>query len=254
MQAYSAAFAQIYNLRWRGFAQHVAPLIMDFYATTPIGRVNKTVLDVCCGTGQLALHFLEAGYQVTGLDLSESMLHYAQENTARFIETGQARFIQADASHFSLDDRFGLVVSTFDALNHLPGEVALKDCFRCVFAVLEANGFFIFDLNTAVGLRGWNVISVDDSSDELLLVNRGIFDEASGKAWDRITGFVRVPGETTYTRFDETVYNVLFDLEFVRAALLEIGWKEVYLAPVEDLKTLLADPEAAKRVFIVASK
>jgi SAM-dependent methyltransferase len=253
MQAYSAAFAQVYNLRWRGFAQHVAPLIIDFYAATPIGQVKKTVLDVCCGTGQLALHFLEAGYQVTGLDLSEPMLHYAQENTSRFVATGQARFIHADAAHFSLDDHFGLVVSTFDALNHLPDEAALRNCFRCVFSVLEANGLFVFDLNTAVGLRRWNAISMDDSSDEILLINRGIFDEEGDKAWTRITGFVRTLAGT-YTRFDETVFNTIFNLEFVQAALLEIGWQEVYCARVEALKIPLTTPEAESRVFIVAHK
>ncbi|NIN99288.1 MAG: methyltransferase domain-containing protein, partial [Anaerolineae bacterium] len=93
-------------------------------------------LDVCCGTGQLAIYFLERGYKVVGIDLSENMLRYAQESAAQYIGRGQARFLQADAADFTLDERFGLVVSTFDSLNHLPDENALRSCFQSVYAVL----------------------------------------------------------------------------------------------------------------------
>jgi hypothetical protein len=51
MQPYSQGFARAYNLRWSGFARQVAPLILDFYAATPIGHKDKTVLDLCCGAG-----------------------------------------------------------------------------------------------------------------------------------------------------------------------------------------------------------
>ena len=121
MQAYGRSFAYVYNKRWTGFAHRVAPLIAEFYASTGTGEARYPVLDLCCGTGQLALHFLEQGYRVTGLDLSEYMLQYASENASSYVESGQAQFVRADASEFSLDQQFGLVASTFDALNHLDG-------------------------------------------------------------------------------------------------------------------------------------
>jgi ubiquinone/menaquinone biosynthesis C-methylase UbiE len=57
MQAYSQKFSLVYNMRWGRFAEKAAPQIMYFYEATPAGQNNKTLLDVCCGTGQLALHF-----------------------------------------------------------------------------------------------------------------------------------------------------------------------------------------------------
>lgn len=251
MQAYSKGFAKVYNLRWSGFARQVAPLILDFYAAIPIGRETKTVLDLCCGTGHLAVHFLEKGYRVVGLDLSDHMLHYARENARQYIETGQAAFIRGDASDFRLDERFGLVVSTFDALNHLENEQALRRCFQCVHAVCD--GYFIFDLNTRRGLRRWNSIQVDDSDDEVLIINRGFYDGQSDKAWTKISGFLRLPNGL-YERFDETVYNTVFEMEKVKGALLEVGWKNAYFARIQDLKTPLDEPEEEGRVFIVASK
>lgn len=251
MQAYGKAFAKIYNLRWGGFAKWAAPLLLDFYTGTSIGQENKEVLDLCCGTGQLALHFLEQGYRVTGLDLSEHMLRYARENCQASIESGQAEFIQGDASDFQLEKRFGLVVSTFDALNHLESKEALQKCFICVQAVCE--GYFIFDLNTKKGLRRWNGINIDDSSEEILIINRGIYDGESDRAWTRITGFVQ--GEDgRYERFDETAFNTVFEMEEVRGMLLEAGWRTAYCAKVEDLKTAIEAPEEEGRVFFVAGR
>ena len=102
MQAYSRSFARVYNLRWSDFSRHVAPRIQEFYESTPLGQDNRHLLDVCCGTGQLAVHFLERGYKVTGLDLSDEMLHYARQNAASYVERGRARFVQGDAADFEL--------------------------------------------------------------------------------------------------------------------------------------------------------
>jgi len=251
MQAYGQGFAHIYNLKWAAFARQVAPPILNFYASTPIGQTNKSVLDLCCGAGHLALHFLEQGYQVFGLDLSEHMLHYARENARQYLEAGQAKFRQADASDFTLNERFGLVVCTYDSLNHLADDQALTNCLRCVYAV--SDGYFIFDLNTRNGLKRWNNIQVDESSADAVIITRGMYDGLSNRAWMKITGFVEV-SEGRFKRFEETVYNTVFNLESVKATLLKVGWKNVHFAQIKDLSMPLADPEKEGRVFIVASK
>lgn len=253
MQAYGRGFARVYNLLWTGFARQAAPAILGFYESAGLGQANAALLDLCCGSGQLAVYFLERGYRVVGVDLSPAMLSFARENAAKYVAAGQARFIQADAADFSLDEQVGLAVSTYDALNHLDGLPALKGCFACVYPSVVEGGHFIFDLNTRLGLRRWNNLLVDDSRDEVMLVTQGIFDPHSERAITRISGFVQIAGER-YERFEETVYNTAFDLQAVREALLEVGWREVHFARLQDLATPLAEPEQEGRVFIVARK
>jgi len=250
MQAYNRDFARVYNLKWANFAKQVAPFILNFYASTPTGQTNKTVLDLCCGTGHFSMRFLENGYKVVGIDLSEHMLQHARENAGQFIESGQGKFMKADASDFTRDDRFGLVISTYDSLNHLKDEQALINCFRCVHAV--SDGYFIFDLNTQNGLKSWNSIHVDESREDALIITRGIYDGESEKAWTKITGFVAT-SNGLYQRFEETVYNTVFKMDAVKKALFEVGWKNVHFARIQDLSTPLAEPEKEPRVFIVAS-
>ncbi|SYZ72971.1 Methyltransferase type 11 [Candidatus Zixiibacteriota bacterium] len=251
MQAYGQGFAKVYNLKWAGFAKQVAPAILNYYESTPIGKANKKALDLCCGAGHLAVYLLEKGYRVVGIDLSEHMLHYARENTRQYLESGRAEFVKGDAADFKLKERFGLVYSTYDSLNHLENEEALKKCFKCVYDVCD--GYFIFDLNTQKGLKNWNMIHVNDSADDLVIITRSFYDGQGPKAWTKISGFIRQEGGL-YERFEENVFNTVFKLERVKEALFEVGWKNVYFASMRDLSARILEPEEELRVFVVAGK
>jgi len=253
MQAYGEGFSRVYNLLWTGFAAQVSPLIYDFYLQQAGAEDRKTLLDLCCGTGQLASYFLYQGFKVTGLDLSEHMLSYAKENTKSYVEKGQADFIQGDASNFKLKQKFGLVVSTFDALNHLPDESALNGCFQSVFQVLNDGGWFIFDLNTCEGLRRWNGCIVDDSNPRALIINRGLYLPQEKRSWTNITGFY-LEENGFYSRFDEIAYNTIFDMDWVHQALLDVGFNNAFPARIADLNQPIDSPETEKRIFFVAQK
>jgi SAM-dependent methyltransferase len=253
MQAYGEGFAKVYNQRWVRFAQQTAPLLRQFYEKTTIGQVSHTMLDLCCGTGQLSLHFLENGYRVTGIDLSEAMLEHARRNTIAYKVAGLVNFIHSDVTSFSLPEPVGLAVSTFDALNHLPDFSALKSCFEYVFQALLPTGIFLFDLNTLQGLKAqWNGVAVEDTQDFFLL-NRALWIEESQRGYTRITGFSRLDNGF-FERFEETVYNSSFEMNAVRSILLQIGFHEVYYARLAELDIPIQNPEAENRVFFVVKK
>jgi SAM-dependent methyltransferase len=250
MQAYSAGFAKVYHQKWGNFSSLIAPSLIQFYRETSAGQENQPILDLCCGAGHLARLMLAEGFTVTGLDLSEAMLKFASENNQEFIEKGNAHFIQGDASNFSLPGKFGLVVSTYDAMNHLPSQEALESCFQCV-RKLEPSAF-IFDMNTRKGLAHWNNISVSEE-DDLVLINRGFYDSGQPQAWMRLTGFSKQE-DGRYERFDETVFNLAVPLIWVKEALQRSGWQHVRFTTIRDLHHDLADPEKEGRVFIVAEQ
>ncbi len=250
MQPYSKNFSRVFNMKLFGFSQKVAPLILDFYKGK-IRGTSENMLDLCCGTGQLAKHFLQRNFRVTGIDLSEHMLNYAKENTYEYITSGQAKFLCLDATSFSLNDKFGLVVSTFDSLNHLQDEEALFNCFQCVYEVCD--DVFIFDLKTKVGLKNWSRIEIEDYENDALIITSGIYDDNTNKAWLRMFGFVH-SHEEFYERFEEIGFGTVFDLNRVRNLLLEIGWKDVYFAKCDDLNTKVLKPESEERIFVVARR
>lgn len=253
MQAYGPLLARIYDRRWSAFAARAAAAILAFYESARPGRAPGALLDVCCGTGQLALFFLERGWRVVGLDASEWMLGHARRHAAAHVAAGRARFVPGDAATFCLEERFDLAVSTFDSLNHLADEKELAGCFRSVHRALGDGGLFVFDLNTRLGLRRWDGVTLADSDEEWSVTHRGFYDEAARRGGSRITGIVARP-DGSRERFEETVVNAIFDLGRVERLLGATGWSGVRFARLDDLAAPLAQPESEGRVFVVAAK
>jgi SAM-dependent methyltransferase len=252
MQAYGERFAHIYNRMWTGFALRVAPSIQAFYEAAPMEKRTRRILDVCCGTGQLLLYFLERGYSGTGVDLSAHMLEHARANCSRYLAEGKVDFLQADAADFSPSGRYDLAVSTFDALNHLETLAALEACFSRVHRALDPGSCFVFDLNTEKGLRRWNGITVEDG-EEGMLVNRGIYAPGMERAYTHITGFMKA-GADTWARFEQTAYNTVFRMADVKEALVKAGFSLVWFSTPRDLNERVADPEELDRAFVIARR
>ena len=253
MQAYGSTLARIYDRRWSAFAARAAPAILACYESVRPGRGPGVLLDVCCGTGQLALFFLERGWRVIGLDASEWMLAYARRHAAAHLEAGRARFIPGNAAAFYLGERADLAVSTFDSLNHLADEKELAGCFRSVHRALNDGGLFVFDLNTRLGLRRWGDTTLADSDEEWSVTQHGFYDETARRGGSRITGLVASP-DGSRDIFEETVVNTVFDLGRVERLLGETGWSGVRFARLDNLAAPLAEPESEGRVFVVAAK
>lgn len=250
-QAYGAQFASIYNTQWSGFARRMAPRIERFYRGLPRSvRRHRTLLDLCCGSGQLAVYFLRQGFDVTALDLSGPMLDLAKENVRDHNTNSSATFVQADAAQFKLDKSHGLVVATYNALNHLPDLDDLRSCFASVAEATVSGGYFIFDLYTRWGFRRWNDISIMDTGDTFTL-QRGIYDGGS-RAQTLFSGFIR-DGEQ-FTRFEESIYNTVFELTSVQQLLTQTGWGSAYFARSDDLAEPISEPEHEDRVWIVAKR
>jgi SAM-dependent methyltransferase len=253
METYGPAFARAYSRWWGGFAGDVAPAIHDYYVSRPAGPREASVLDLCCGAGHLALHFLERGYRVVGVDRSAAMLHHARRRVHGYVETGQAELIEGDAAAFTLARPVGLAVSTFDALNHLESLEALARCFACVAAAVVPAGVFVFDLNTRKGLRDRWIGTRVQENDEGMFVTRGSYDGVGDRATMHISGFIR-GADGHFERFAETHYNTIFALTDVHRALRAAGWPEAHFARLDSLSVPLDDPEQEGRVFVVAGR
>lgn len=251
MQNYGPLFARYYNHSSVQYAKQISPRIRQYYESVQKSPTKK-LLDIGCGTGQLALHFLKHGYSVLGIDLSPDMIHYACQNTLSYVQSGYAQFIQVDAADYTAKHRFGLAVSTYDAINHFPNEEALQRCFSSVACALEDTGIFIFDLNTRYGLtQSWNNIVITDTADKMI-VNRKIYDGGI-QARAQITGFLR-NATGNYDRFEEHFFNTVFELDWIRINLTDLGFSQIRFTNVDDLMEDVEDPEKLLRVVVIAKK
>ncbi len=98
---------------------------------------DAPVLDVCTGTGDLALAYWRAGQgrvPVVGSDFTHEMLAIAREKWVRVaggVNLSRMRFVEADTQHLPFDDnQFQIVSVAFGLRNVTRTEVGLSEMAR----------------------------------------------------------------------------------------------------------------------------
>lgn len=107
-----AGTAQFYDEHARRF---MGPVYRRFAAKAAgLSPAGKRVLDIGTGSGLSAIELAKArpDWQINGIDISEEMLKFARENTARESLADRIEFRQASAAALPFDDGyFDLVTS-----------------------------------------------------------------------------------------------------------------------------------------------
>lgn len=102
------------------------------------------VLDLACGTGRLAVKLAQAGYSVSGFDLSNEMLSLAEQHAE---EANVALpLMQGDMLDLSELGTYATITCFADSLCYLPNEASLAKAFKQAKAHLQSGGQFVFDV------------------------------------------------------------------------------------------------------------
>ena len=114
----------------RGIRKRVVALAAD--------APGKTVLDVACGTGEQSIAFANAGYNVTGLDLSPDMLGRARSKARKM----PINFLEHDATQLPFADNSFDIVTISLAIHDMPEEMGLA-VLREMKRVMKPDGQMI---------------------------------------------------------------------------------------------------------------
>ena len=106
------------------------------------GTVAGPVLGLACGTARLLVRLAEDGREVTGIDLSETMLGIARAHVEALPEAvrRRIRLIRQDMERFDLAERFGLALIADNSFRELPTRRQLLACLRTVARHLRPDG------------------------------------------------------------------------------------------------------------------
>jgi len=109
----------------------------------------RSVIDIGCGTGNHALRLSKLGYQVTGVDLSPTMLKIAKEKDKK----GKIRFVQGDMKKLEKviqkDQRFDAAICLGQVFYHLVTNKDVQAFLNRLHKILKQNGLFIFNARNA---------------------------------------------------------------------------------------------------------
>lgn len=133
-------FAEIYNelmddslySRWKNYVEHRS--------------VKGKLLELACGTGDLAILLQQAGYEVTATDLSMEMLEIA----AKKIEANGLNFELGQMNMLDLSgvNKFDTITCFDDSICYLSDKKQLQEAFSEAYQHLNDGGKYLFDAHS----------------------------------------------------------------------------------------------------------
>ncbi len=218
-----------------------AVAVQLFLETCPLPPGAK-ILDLCCGTGRHAIPLAQAGFNVTGLDISTTLLQYAQRQGATL---PNLRLVQQDMRLPFPDAPYDAILNLFTSFGYFETSNEDLQVLKNVAAALRPGGIFFFDyLNVPYTLRTLR------HRDERVIANLHIIQTRSvnGK-WLRKTIHIR-DSEGAHHQFEERVrLYTLSDFQQLFAAV-DLHIRRTF----GDYDGTPYHPERSPRVIIVAQK
>lgn len=235
------------------FCSRALPIITDLLLRRIPAR--SRILDLCCGTGQMAAALTNRGYQVTGIDISRNMVHHARKNAPL------ASFFVSDVRHLRLMSPHDAALSTFNSLAHFSTAQDLLEVFRSVRAALQTGSPFLFDLSMEEAYASKWCGSFSLIADDQVCIVRPSYDASLRLATNHITLFSSASPNSgdldrrscnalsnLYSRTEFSIHQTCHLETDVRESLLLAGFNRVDSYDAE--RDLGMVGEAGRRFFL----
>lgn len=250
MEAYTG-FAGVYdlfmdNIPYKEWGEYLCGLLKEYQITDGI------VVDMGCGTGGITEQLALAGYDMIGIDNSEEMLSIARDKKLNYKKEdsrNEILYLLQDMRELELYGTAKAIVSICDSINYILEEEDLLTVFQLVNNYLDANGLFIFDLNTEYKYKeilGEQIIAENREEASFIWENY-YYSKEQINEYD-LTIYVKEEGDL-YRRFCETHYQKSYSLETIQTLLDKAGMEFV---TAYDAFTKEPPHKDSERIYIIA--
>ena len=216
-------FAEVYDrlmnadVDYEKWADYIENLF-DYCGVNP-----SLVCDVACGTGNITIPLARRGYDMTGVDVSESMLNVAREKSDGL----SILYLCQSMTKIDLYGTMGAFLCMIDGVNYCLSPKSLLTFFTKIKTCFTDDGApFIFDISTEYKLKnviGSNTFVHPDRDIFYTWQNRYI---ESKRLSDMFLTFFVKDGHS-YRRFEERHLQRAWREEEIRALLQRAGFNKI---------------------------
>jgi SAM-dependent methyltransferase len=191
-------YAELYHKMYQSFIDYDEEY--QFYKDLLDKNDVNDILEIGCGTGQLARRFLTDGYRYTGIDVSMPMLEYARK------ELPAHHFHQMDMREINLPSTFRGVIITARSISYILSNNDVIATFRSIKNALKGGGLLIFDFIDAKSfipsINENKVILHEVVIDNVRYKRESIFEKRVDNSWNWIW-------KSTFMKEEEASYQAI---------------------------------------------
>ena len=238
------------------WCERIQSLIEKYGVSKPVrnsGDVLESeknlVVDLGCGTGTLTEMLYEKGYDMVGVDNSDSMLSVAMDK--KRASGSEILYLFQDMRELELYSTVGTVVSVCDSINYILEEDELLEVFKLVNNYLYPGGIFVFDFNT--DYKYGQVIgdtTIAENRDDCSFIWENYYDEESAINEYEVTIFVKEEDDL-FRKFTETHFQKGYTAKKI-ANLIEKAGMELVVMKDADTDGDITDE--SERIYVVAKE
>jgi 4-hydroxythreonine-4-phosphate dehydrogenase len=177
------------------------------------------ILEIACGTANIATRMKRKGLNVTACDLSEEMLSVAAG------KQNKPDLYQADMLDPIDENKYDLILCLFDSINYLTDQNKVGIMLKHVEKGLMEGGIFIFDISTHLNSLDYfdDYLNVDENPSNVV-IHRAYFDNNSWMQYNDLSLFVK--NGNIFFRFQEKheqrIYKTKEILEMVEKSGMKL--------------------------------
>jgi len=162
-------YLEVYKHRNEKEAELLVELILNNVNLKP----GSSVLDLACGAGRHSLLFAQKGFDVTAIDLSESLLKIGREQALNL--SLNVNFVRSDLRKINLSSSFDLVLNLFTSFGYFESDEENFRIFEKITPLMNPGGTFVLDFINHTYLKN-NLIpeSTEEFTGGILIQKRKI--------------------------------------------------------------------------------
>lgn len=208
------------------------------------------IVDLGCGTGEVAIPLAKQSYTMIGVDISTHMLACASNKALN--EKVEVQWLQQDMRQLTGLQDVDMVISYCDSINYITNEADLAAVFTGVYDSLADDGLFVFDFHAlpyaSTALMDQTFTHVSEDLTYIWDCERGALP---GEMTHYLT-FFQADGQR-YRRFDEVHEQRTFSLDVYDSLLKDAQFNKITFYADFSLENCITENKG-ERIFVIAEK
>jgi ubiquinone/menaquinone biosynthesis C-methylase UbiE len=225
------------NETYEQFAQYYDAYVKDFDEDLALYKslcnTDEKILEVGCGTGRVLKSFLQDGFPITGVDISQAMLDVARTKLYEFYQDGRLRLALHNFLQQPLLENYAKVLVTFYTFNYIldDPETFLHNIFLTMSdrATLIMDLFYPKTLTHKALNNVWTTHAFPYQDRVITLKDKRTF---SGEIEERIQIY-QEPGKETQI----TTIRKYYPPQTIKQLLETVGFTEIRFAEQYDVSS-----------------
>lgn len=189
---------------------------LEFYLS--YAKKEEKILEALCGSGRFFIPFMERGFDIFGIDLSNEMLSKLKQKAPN------AKIVQADILEYSSKEKYDFIFISSGSVSLFTDMDLCKKILKKLKGMLSLNGKLVFAVDTiAVRYQDDLDYKIDISVKtkegfDLILKNKNYYDEQS------------------QTQFSPTIYELYNGTELLQSEPMDF---QTHLYKFEEMEEIL---------------